>query len=86
MKQWEQLPTLLSVADMAARYGCSPRAINERHNAGKLPRPVDPTARSKQWHPDVVRAFELGQVPAWSPRGDDVRVVLADGGPTKGGS
>ena len=62
-REWSELPALLSVADLAARYGCKEATIRERANSGRLPAPVDPSAKFKQWRPDVIAEFELGRTP-----------------------
>ena len=70
-REWSELPALLSVADLAARYGCSERDVRRRCSEGRLPRPVDPSAKFKQWRPDVIAEFELTGIPAEAGRGSD---------------
>jgi hypothetical protein len=66
-REWEQLPALVTADELAARYQISRRTLNDRYRAGKLPRPVDPDAHSKQWHPDVISGFEAGTIAPWTP-------------------
>lgn len=60
---WDALPPLLTDVDLADRYGCTPATIRRRWRAGKLPRPVDPDAKSPRWHPAVIAEHETGVTP-----------------------
>jgi len=57
------IAALLTVADLAARYGVTERTVRRWHNDGALPAASSP-GRSPRWNRDVVDAFERAGQPA----------------------
>ena len=62
---------LLTMKDLAERWGCSLQTITRRRNQGALPRPLfnADLASGFKWSLATIEAFERGEdVPMWWPR------------------